>query len=146
MEDSSRANWVASWRSTNRILMKLSDIKEILKARILVGEHKLDSPVSSGTASDLMSDMLRGPTAGALLLTGLNNIQVIRSSVISGVVAVVLVRDKDPSVEMITLASEHDLPLLSTPFTMYSACGRLFREGLRGVEKRRARVPGEERG
>ena len=124
--------------------MKLSDIKEILKARILAGEDKLDSLVLTGTASDLMSDMLWGPTTGSVLLTGLNNLQVIRSSVISGVAAVVLVRGKIPTQEMIMHAAEQNLPLLSTPYTMYSACGRLFREGLRGVEKRRSRVSGAE--
>jgi predicted transcriptional regulator len=125
--------------------MKLSDIKEILKAEILVGKEKLDSLVLTGAASDLMSDMLRGPTSGSLLLTGLNNIQVIRTSVISGVAAVVLVRGKRPTAEMITHAVENDLPLLSTPYTMFSACGRLFREGLRGVEKRGSRISSEEK-
>lgn len=126
--------------------MKLSRIREILKAEILVGEEKLDSLVVAGTASDLMSDMLRGPTSGSLLLTGLNNIQVIRTSVISGVAAVVFARGKRPTEEMITHAAEHNLPLLSTPYTMYSACGRLFREGLRGVENRDPRVSGWEKG
>jgi len=121
--------------------MKLSDIQEILKAEILVGEEKLDTAIPTGAASDLMSDMLRGPTSGSLLLTGLNNIQVIRTSIISGVAAVVLVRNKQPTAEMIAHALEHDLPLLSTPFTMYSACGRLFQKGLRGVENSASRVP-----
>lgn len=116
--------------------MKLSDISRILKAEIIVGNDKLDFQVSAGTASDLMSDMLTGPTNGSILLTGLNNIQVIRTSVIAGVAAVVLVRGKRPSMEMIRHAAENELPLLSSPFTMYSACGRLFREGLRGVEQK----------
>jgi len=83
-----------------------------------------------------MSDLLTGPTNGAVLLTGLNNIQVIRTSVIAGVAAVVFVRGKRPSLEMINHANKHDLPLLSTNFTMFSSCGRLFAKGLRGVEKK----------
>jgi len=126
--------------------MKLSHIREILKAEVLVGKEKLNSFVVTGTASDLMSDMLRGPTSGSVLLTGLNNIQVIRTSVISGVTAVVLVRNKKPTEEMISHAAEHDLPLLSTPYTMYSACGRLYREGLRGVEKTQSRAQGTNKG
>ena len=70
----------------------------------------------------------------AVLLTGLNTIQVIRSAVISGMAAVVLIRDKRPSPEMVDQAREHGLPLLSSPFTMFSSCGRLFAKGLRGVE------------
>jgi len=82
----------------------------------------------------LMSDLLRGPKDGAVVLTGLNNLQVVRTAIVSGVAAVVLVRGKQPEQETIALAREHDLPLLSTPFTMYTACGRLFRAGLRGLE------------
>jgi len=114
--------------------MKLADIKETLRAEVIVGQDKLNLSVETGCASDLMSDLLRGPTNGAVLLTGLNNIQVIRTSVISGVVAVILIRDKKPTPEMTSLAVEHGLPVLSTPFTMFSSCGRLFAKGLRGVE------------
>jgi predicted transcriptional regulator len=121
--------------------MKLSEVKEILRAQIIWGENLLEKEIVAGSASDLMSDMLTGPTSGALLLTGLTNIQVIRTSVISGVVAVVFVRGKRPTPEMVTFAQGHSLPLLSTPFTMYSSCGRLFTRGLRGIEQNSSTVP-----
>lgn len=101
-----------------------------------MGHEKMDTSVHAGTGSDLMSDMLTGPTDGAVLLTGLNNVQVIRTSVVAGVAAVVLVRGKKPTPEVIDQAREHGLPLLSTPFTMYSSCGRLCVRGLRGVEEK----------
>jgi hypothetical protein len=46
---------------------------------------------------------------------------------------VILVRGKQPDQDMIALAREHALPLLWTPFTMFTACGRLFEQGLRGL-------------
>ena len=116
--------------------LSLTDIKDLLRAKVIVGEDKLDIPVKAGTASDLMSDMLTGQNNDVVLLTGLCNVQVIRTSVIAGVLAVVLVRGKQPTPEIITQAREHGLPLLSTPFTMFTACGRLFSKGLRGVEKK----------
>jgi predicted transcriptional regulator len=117
--------------------MKLSDVKDALKAKVIFGDDQMDMEVTAGAASDLMSDLLRGPPkTGVVILSGLNNIQVIRTSVIAGVSAIVFVRDKEPSQDMIAHAQEHDLPLLSTPFTMFTACGRLFRKGLRGVEKK----------
>jgi len=116
--------------------MKLSDIKDLLHAEVVVGQDKLDMPVKAGAASDLMSDMLTGQNNNVVLLTGLCNVQVIRTSVIAGVAAVVLVRGKQPTPEMITQAREHGLPLLSTPFTMFTSCGRLFSKGLRGVEEK----------
>jgi hypothetical protein len=114
--------------------MILSDIKEILRAKVIVGDDKLDIPIKAGAGSDLMSDLLWGPTTDVVLLTGLNNLQVIRSSVISGVAAVALVRGKEPKEDVIAQAREHDIPLLTTPFTMFTACGRLFQKGLRGID------------
>ena len=116
--------------------LTLSEVCEILEAEVFVGKEKMDRPLEAGFAADLMSDLLHLPTSGALLLSGLNNIQVLKSSVISGVGGVVLVRGKRPSKELIEEAEKHGLPLLATTFTMFTSCGRLFREGLRGVEDR----------
>ena len=116
--------------------IKLSEIKEALKARLIVGDDSLDMKIKAGAGSDLMSDLLRGPKDGVVVLSGLNTQQVIRTAVIAGVAAVVLVRGKEPDQEMIAQARSRGLPLLSTPFTMFTACGRLFRLGLRGVEQK----------
>jgi len=117
--------------------MTLMDVKNILKAEVFFGEDNLTMGVTAGTGSDLMSDMLRVPKTGVVLLSGLNTVQLVRTSVIAGVAAVVVVRGKRPTPDMIAQAEEHGLPLLSTPFTMFSACGRLFSRGLRGVERKR---------
>jgi predicted transcriptional regulator len=84
-----------------------------------------------------MSDILRGPMEGVVVLSGLNNVQVIRTALISSVAALVIVRGKEPDKEMIEHASQRGLPLLSTPFSLFSACGRLFRRGLRGIDHRK---------
>lgn len=110
--------------------MKLFEIQKILEATVMVGHGMLDVEVRGGAAADLMSDLLRQPCEGALFLTGLNSIQVIRTAVVSGAAGVVMVRGKRPDKEMIADAEAHGLPLLSTPFNMYTSCGRLFAAGL----------------
>ena len=117
--------------------MKLSEVKAILKAKIATGGDKIDMVLNAGAGSDLMSDLLRGSKEGVLVLSGLNNIQVIRTAVIAGVSALVLVRGKEPDEEMKAQAEEHGLPVLTTPFTMFTACGRLFKAGLRGVDPKK---------
>ena len=82
--------------------------------------------ITAGAGSDLMSDLLRGAKEGVVVLSGLNNLQLIRTSIIAGAAAVVIVRAKWPDEEMIAQAKMHDLPLLTTPFTMFVSCGRLF--------------------
>jgi predicted transcriptional regulator len=116
--------------------MQLAAIKEVLKARVLVGEDKLALNIDAGAGGDLMSDLLRRPMSGVVVLSGLNTLQVIRTAVITGVAALVLVRGKEPDAEMVAEARLHGLPVLSTPFTMFTACGRLFNQGLRGVDQK----------
>ena len=117
--------------------MTLAEIKEILRAKVIVGDDMLDTEVTAGAASDLMSDLLTGPgKTGVLVLSGLNNIQVIRTALIAGVSAVVLVRNKEPNEDVIDHARKHELPIMSTPFSMYTASGRLLRQGLRGVDQK----------
>jgi predicted transcriptional regulator len=116
--------------------MKLSEIREILEAEFLVGDDSKDLQISTGFGCDLNSDMLTYHTSGTLLLTGLTNIQVLRSSVISEVKAVVFVRGKQPSLELIEQARAHGIPLMATRFTMFTACGRLFNKGIRGVDEK----------
>lgn len=113
--------------------MKLSEIKEVLEADIIVGHEMLDIEVTCGAASDLMSDLLKNPKEGALLLTGLTSIQAIKTSLIAGMAAIVFVRGKKPDSEIISYAVTHDVPILSTPYNMYSSCGRLFRRGLLSI-------------
>lgn len=113
--------------------MKLAEVRDILEATVVSGQDKLDVEIKGGAASDLMSDLLRNPAEGALMLTGLNTVQVIHTAVIAGMAAIVIVRGKMPDPEMIAQAQEHGLPLFSTAFNMYSSCGRLFSRGLKSI-------------
>lgn len=116
--------------------MKLGEIRELLRAQILSGEDRMDMLVDIANAGDLMSDMLTVPNEETLLVTGLCNIQTIRTSLIAGVKAVVFVRGKTPSVEVLDLARRHDLPVLSTSFSLFTSCGKLFAKGIQGIEQR----------
>jgi predicted transcriptional regulator len=114
---------------------KLAELVELLDAEILVGHEKCDLSFEFCTASDLMSDVLRGPTSGSILITGLNNTQVIRASVIANVAAIILVRKKRPNEDLVERAKEHEIPVIRTPHTMFTACGKLFEAGLRGIDE-----------
>lgn len=113
--------------------MKLKEIIETLEATLITGDDKLDLEITGGAASDLMSDLLRNPKEGAVLLTGLNTVQAIRTAVISGLSAVVLVRGKTPNPEVIEYSRNHGLPLLTSRLNMYTSCGKLYKKGLGSI-------------
>ena len=60
--------------------MKLSDVKDILDAEVIVGEENLDMEVKTAFGADLMSDVLTFTKRKTLLFTGLTNIQVVRTA------------------------------------------------------------------
>jgi len=110
---------------TQRRALTLADVREILSAEVLVGSD-LSGPVASIEAADLMSDVLALSKPGMLLLTGLLNPQVIRTAVIADLCGVVLVRGKKPAPDILGLARESNLALLSTSLSMFEAAGLLY--------------------
>lgn len=117
--------------------MKLSEIAHALEAAVLAGQEKLGMEIERCGASDLMSDILAGAAEGSILLTGLTTMQAIRTASIAGVGAIVFVRGKRPAPEAVTLAMDQGIPILTTPCSMFVACGRLHSLQLTGLQGNR---------
>lgn len=117
--------------------MKLSEIVDTLDATLLIGEDQLGKDITTCGASDLMSDILAGVSEGCILLTGLTTVQVIRTAMVAGVGAVVFVRGKKPPPEVIEMAEAQELPLISSPYSMFVSCGRLHACNLTGLNGQR---------
>ncbi len=113
--------------------LTLKEIKELLQAEVIIGLDSLDLEIEFAGGSDLMSDVLAFCKPGILLLTGLSNAQSVRTANIIGAKAIVYVRGKNPDKIGIEEAREKGIPLLSTKYMMYTACGLLFSHGLPGV-------------
>jgi predicted transcriptional regulator len=117
--------------------MKLAEIVRTLDAALLTGGAKLDTDIVRCGASDLMSDILASMAEGSLLLTGLTSLQTVRTASIAGVGAIAFVRGKVPPAEVVQLADAQGLPLISTPCSMFVACGRLHACRLTGLNGNR---------
>ena len=116
--------------------MKLSEVRDVLDAEVLIGNGLLETEATMACGADLMSDVLAYIKPGALLLTGLTNPQVVRTAEMADLVAICFVRGKTPDEESLRLAKEQRLPLLRTTLPMFESCGRLHRRGLQGVSER----------
>jgi predicted transcriptional regulator len=120
--------------------MTLREIIKILDGEIIYGEDELDTVINAGSAADLMSDVLYQTNPGAILLTGLVNPQVVRTAEMAEIKAICFVRGKKPDNETIRLAREKQIPLLATDLPMYEACGRLYKQRLRGRNEGKSKV------
>lgn len=111
--------------------MTLHDVVVLLEAEVLTGQDSLDMEVKTAFSADLMSDVLSFGKRGSLLLTRITSPQVIRTSDILDLAAVVLVRGKVPPPEVIQLAEELRIPVMMTRYVPFEATGRLYEKGLR---------------
>jgi predicted transcriptional regulator len=114
--------------------MKIAEICDILDAKIIVGDDQMDNVIIGGGAADLMEDVLAAAAKGCVLLTGVTTEDVLQTAKIALVGAVVLVRGKKPPEKMIRLARQYGIPLLSTQYSLFVACGRLYMNGIRGLD------------
>ena len=113
--------------------MKLAEIKELLHCEVLAGEEDLSVDISQVVASDGMSEILAFAKSRELMITGLTNIQSIRTADIAGVSAVIYCRGKLPDEKVIEFARQKHIPVLATKMGMFNICGVLFNKGLKGV-------------
>lgn len=112
--------------------MKISEIKEILNATVICGEEFMDREVSTACGSDMMSDVLAYVKEQAMLLSGLVNPQVVRTAEMMDMHCIVFVRGKQPDENIVDLARDRDIVLMTTKETMFGSCGKLYEKGLRG--------------
>ena len=113
--------------------MTLQEVVEIVDGTVLCGEESLTRVVQLGFASDLMSDVLTLLEDDILLITGLSNNQAIRTAEMSDILQILFVRNKRPTKTMIDLAKEHNITVITTPYSMFRASGLLFSHGLKPV-------------
>lgn len=114
--------------------MKLKEIVDLLEAELITDSAHLEKEISCAFGSDLISDILMCTKEPTILLTGLTNPQVIRLSDMIDLLGIIFVRGKRPPEELIEMANERDLPLISTKFTMYKSAGLLYNTGLRSCK------------
>jgi len=110
--------------------MKIRQIQELTKATVICGGDKIENNVACGFASDLMSDVLTLDSNEVLLVTGLCNLQTIRTAEMAEISYILFVRGKKVTADMKKLASENSMLLMETENSMYHTVGELYTNGL----------------
>ncbi len=123
--------------------MNVQEMIKVVNGTLLTPNVTLSREVKGGCGADLMSDVLASIKPEAVLLTGLCNIQVVRTAQMADVCAIVFVRGKMPPPDTIALAAEENIPLITSPFGTFELCGRLYRAGLHSFE---SVIPSENNG
>ena len=113
--------------------MNVGDIIKMLDASIVTGNDHILREVEYAFASDLMSDVLTLERDRILLITGLSNLQAVRTAEMSDINTIIVGRNKTISEDMIKVADENDIVMIQSAYSVFHIAGELFRAGIKPI-------------
>lgn len=113
------------------------DLVNLINGKVLSGEKILDKiEIKRGFAADLMSDvlaMVNSNERDVVLITGVTNPQIIRTAEILDIPMIIICRGKTVPKDVIELAEEKGIVLVSTDKIVFEVSGILYSNGVRGA-------------
>jgi predicted transcriptional regulator len=113
--------------------MTVKELAGLIDGKVICCEEKLSTKIEYAFASDLMSDVLTVEKENLVLITGLSNMQTIRTSEMSEISCIILARGKKTGAEMINLAMENKLVLVESPHSVFHISGELYKAGIKSI-------------
>ncbi len=113
--------------------MKVNDIVQKLDATLVCGGNTDAIRIEVAFASDLMSDVLTLKDNNVLLITGLANMQTIRTAEMSDIQCIIFARNKKVTPEMIELAEENGMAIIQCRYSVFKTCGLLYQAGVKPI-------------
>jgi predicted transcriptional regulator len=113
--------------------MTAVEITEIIDGRVICCGEKHTSSLEYAFASDLMSDVLTVEKDNLILITGLANLQTIRTAEMSDISCIIFARDKKIGNEIVSLAKENNILLIESPHSVFHISGELYKAGIKPI-------------
>ncbi|MDX9724855.1 MAG: DRTGG domain-containing protein [Bacteroidales bacterium] len=111
--------------------MTISEVAERINGRIVCYGNNNAEEIEYAFSSDLMSDVLKVEKENVLLITGLTNLQAVRTSEMSEINCIVFARNKKAGSEIISLAKETGITLIESPYSVFRISGELYKAGIK---------------
>ena len=106
--------------------MNLREIVEKLQLKVLTGQDRLDTEVTGGYTSDLLSDVIANSKGGNLWITLQTHQNIIAVAKLRDLAGIIIVNNRKPDEETLQKAKEENLPLLCTEETAFRITGKLY--------------------
>ncbi len=112
--------------------MKINEILALSRGEIATGcMCELENEnFAHAFSSDLMSDVLRITAENTILITGLCNLQTIRTAEMADIKLIILTRGKKCDGMMKAVAEENDICIIETSYSIFRVSGELYKAGL----------------
>ena len=106
--------------------MKLIDLIDKAGLRLYSESVSVETEVTGGYTSDLLSDVMGRSKAGQVWITLQNHLNVIAVASLRDLAAVVLVNGQEPVPEVLQKAREEGIPLLGTNEDAFTVSARIY--------------------
>jgi hypothetical protein len=113
--------------------MKLNDLAKEFGLDVKSGAGLLDTEVTGGYVSDLLSDVLAHAGDGALWVTLHIHQNIVAVASHKGLSGIVLVQGRQPEKDTLAKAEEENIPIMVTELSAFELVGRLYKAGIRGA-------------
>ncbi|MFC2157594.1 serine kinase [Acidobacteriota bacterium] len=106
--------------------MKLKDIVERLNLKVLSGPENLETEVTGGYTSDLLSDVIGNTKENHLWITLQTHHNIIAVAKLKDLAGIILVNNREPDNDTLDKAREENIPLLQTEMMAFIISGQLY--------------------
>jgi predicted transcriptional regulator len=113
--------------------VKLADVVEKLALEVRTGDRRLDTEVTGGYSSDLMSDVIANGKKGNVWVTLQVHQNIVAVASVNDLAGIVLVKGREPEQEAIEMAEVEGMPILVTQLPTFEVVGRLYQLGISGM-------------
>ncbi len=114
--------------------MKLEEICRTLSLSVRTAEGRLKREVTGGYASDLLSCVMAKAQAGNIWVTLQAHPNIVAVASLLNLAGIIITEGVEPDPATRTKAEEEGIPLLTTPWTTFTAVSKLAELGIRGVD------------
>jgi predicted transcriptional regulator len=105
--------------------MNIKDIIEKIGVKVLSGKDSLDTPISGGYTSDLLSDVIANSKEGNVWITLQTHQNIIAVAKLKDLAGIVLVNNRTPDEETLKKAEDERVPLMITHESAFVISGKL---------------------
>ncbi len=106
--------------------MKLSEIAERLGLSTAVAGKGLQSEVSGGYCSDLLSDVMAGAKENSVWVTIQTHQNVVAVAALTSVAGVIVTGGHQPDQDTLARATQEGVTILLTPMHSFETVGRIY--------------------
>lgn len=107
--------------------MNLDEIIKKLNLNILTGQEYLNTEVSGGYTSDLLSDVIANSKEKNLWITLQTHQNIIAVAKLKDLAGIIIVNNREPNGDTISKAEEEKVPLMGCDSTAFEISGKLYK-------------------